>query len=576
MTYLEIIKANNELQAKVADNTPFNVRVLSNIMLTQLKEPYEHTLRSKGINATLTFGDYDNIVQESVTAVSSNTVILFWEASNLIEGLHYKSLVYTDAEMQQLIARIKSEIDLVINNLKTAPVVILNRFSTLLFNSHFLRKNNFDHIADELNKYLESTLPKNFMLVDIDKVIAQRGIAGSFNKRFWYSSKMLYSTDLLISYAQHTAPVILSILGKGKKALVLDCDNTMWKGIVGEDLTDGIACNGSQKNGVYFEEVQYLAQALNRKGVVLAINSKNNAPDVDAVFTGRPDMPLKADEFLIKKVNWQDKVTNLKEIAKEINIGIDSLVHMDDSDFEVNYIKANLPEVQTIQVPTALADYPETFRANMDLFFNLSNTTEDAQRNKMYRDEQLRDTEKEKFESVEDYLKSLELELEVHINDSADIERVAQMTQKTNQFNLTTPRYTESEISNMLADGKHEIFSFSLKDKFGNYGKTALGIVNKESDGSATVDTLLMSCRIIGRNVEKAIFDVMIDRLKQEGINTLNAAYIKTPKNSQVESLYDTFGLQQVQQDDKHKKYILQLNSYNSFNLNYIKVNYGN
>lgn len=576
MTYLEVIKANNELGPKVSTLSPFKVKVITNIMVSQLKEPFEFILKSNNINGCLFFGDYDNIIQESYVSTDNNAVIIIWEACNLVDGIYYKSLNYTEAELQQLVERTKAEIDLVVANLKAAPLVIMNKFSSLLFNGSFLRKNNFDFIADELNSYLSTVAPKNFFLLDVDKVISQCGIYNSFNKRFWYTSKMLYTTDFLMSYAAYISPILLSVLGKSKKALVMDCDNTMWKGIVGEDSTEGIGMSAANKDGIYFEEVQHLAKALSTTGVVLAINSKNNYSDVETVFEKRNDMFLRNEDFLVKKINWQDKVSNLKEIASEINIGIDSLVHLDDSDFEINYIKSNLPDVTTVQVPGALNTYPQVFRQTMNLFYNISSSSEDVHRNKMYREEKQRDCEKEKYSTVEDYLKSLELELSVSVNNASQLERISQMTQKTNQFNLTTFRYTESQIDSMLKDGKHFVFSYSLRDKFGNYAVTALAIVNIVAPTQAVIDTFLMSCRIIGRNVEKVIFDTIITTLKAKGISQLYAEYIKTPKNNQVELLYDVLGLQQISRDDKGRKYTMYISEYIPCNLDYIKVTYGN
>jgi FkbH-like protein len=571
---LERLKENNRLSEKLKGQPEYRITVLSNVIVNQLKELLELPLRRKGINAQLQFGNYDNILQDSL-GLQSEAVVIFWEASNLIDGLHYRSLSMPQSEIESLLERIKAEIQLTINNLQAVPLVIVNKFSGLLFNQYFIQDNNFDYIVNELNRFLSNIITPNCFTLDMDKIISQIGIPSSFNKRFWYSSKMLYTPEFFAAYSNQIAPVFLNILGKSQKALIVDCDNTLWKGVIGEDLINGIAVTKNQKDGVFFEEVHYLARALAQKGIILGINSKNNFEDVESVFKQKEDIKLCWDDFVITKINWTDKVTNLKKIAQELNIGIDSLVHMDDSDFEVNFIKQELPSVDVIKVPASLYDYPDAFRKNMNLFFNLKTTKEDVGRVAMYKTERLREQGKTQFSNVEDYLRSLELEMTIRLNNVEEIERVAQMTQKTNQFNLTTKRYTEAEIRQKITDGKHFIFSFGLKDRFGEHGVTGLCIVNKEGNAVAYIDTFLMSCRIIGRNAELAFFNFLLEFLRKNNFELIKAIYIKSFKNIQVEKFYDNLNLQLESSDEETKTYHLRLEEYTPRQINYIKINYG-
>jgi FkbH-like protein len=570
---IDDIKRNNELSLLYDDNF-FNIFILSNVIINQIKDPIELALKEKGVNAHVSFADYDNFVQASSAVNNVNVVIIFWETVSLIKGIQYKCNTWTNEETDAFLSKVKSEISLTVNNLKEVPLVLFNTFDTSLFNYNLTKENTFDNICKALNSHLVEVKTRNIQIVDISKLILTTGVQQSFNKRMWYSSSMLYTYEFLKNYASKASFYILSLSGKAKKAIVLDCDNTLWKGIVGEDGPEGIAYNINVKDGEYYEEIHYMLKELSQNGILLALNSKNNLEDVKSIFTDNPNIVLKWEDFLIKKVNWNNKVSNLKSIAKELNIGIDSLVHMDDSDFEINHINTELPEVTTIQVPQNLKDYATHLRNHYDLFLNLNKTNEDANRIEMYKVEIHRQEAQENFNNIEEYLQSLELEINIKLNDNSSIERIAQMTQKTNQFNLTTPRYTESEIENFINSGKHFVFSFGLKDKFGDYGITGLCILEIADMKTAYIDTFLMSCRIIGRNVEFAFLNFMSNFLLENKIEKLIAKYIKTFKNSQVENLFDSFGMEKTYLSDTTKEYFCYIGNLQLNNINYIKISY--
>jgi FkbH-like protein len=571
---LEDINKNRELESKVAGNKPYKILIIGNIIVNQIKDLIEIPLRENNINASVTFGDYNNFAQASINAKEYNAVIVFWEACNLVNGFHYKCNTWSNSEINDFIKNVKAEILLTINHLSEVPLVVFNSFDTSLFNFERSRENIFDDVCSQLNSYLNEVKTKNIVVLNLSKVILSVGVQHSFNKRMWHSSSMLYSYEFLKKYASKATGYMLSLSGKAKKAIVLDCDNTLWKGIIGEDGPNGIAYNKSKKDGEHFEEIQYMLKELAQQGVLLALNSKNNENDVKAVFTENNDIVLKWDDFLVTKVNWNDKVTNLKEIAKELNIGIDSLVHLDDSNFEINHIKSQLPEVTTIQVPENLKNYSAHFISHLDLFLNLNRTKEDANRVEMYKIEKSRHEVQNSFKTITEYLQSLELEVNLKVNDKNSIDRIAQMTQKTNQFNLTTPRYTEAEIDNFIASNNYDVFSFGLKDKFGDYGITGLCILEYQTHEIANIDTFLMSCRIIGRNVELAFLNFLISFLTQRNIKILKAKYIKTFKNDQVENLFDNFGFKITQTGNGTKDYIIDIEQLKLNEINYIKINY--
>jgi FkbH-like protein len=366
----------------------------------------------------------------------------------------------------------------------------------------------------------------------------------------------------------------MSVNGKTKKALIFDCDNTLWKGILGEDGFNNIEMSAMTKDGVVFSEIQAMALALNRQGILIGLCSKNNPRDVDEVIKSHPDMQLREKHITINKSNWSDKVSNLKEIAQELNIGLDSLVFVDDSSFEVNLIREHLPEITVLQVPERLYVYPKMLRENFGLFYNLSFTAEDRKKIDMYRQQVKRETVKKKFTDIEDYLASLELKITIHLDDESIVPRMSQMSQKTNQFNLTTKRYTEDNIKNFIENDASKAFTFSVTDKFGDSGVTGLCIINIDDDSKAAdIDTLMMSCRIIGRNLEYAFIDYIIDVLKENKINNVKAKYIRTQKNEQVKEFYDNCSFSLIESTDTVRNYTLDISNYEPKQLNYIEVN---
>lgn len=568
MKFSDIIKRNNEL-GSYYNSFDYKIGIVSNIIVTQSKHIIEMPIRNDEISAEVDIGDYDNIIQDSNKFRDYNCVVVFWELANVIDGFQYKVENLNSEKLDALIKKTKQEILLCLENLQNTPLVIFNRFSTLVFNYANIRKNKFDYICEELNLFLDELKFRNLILIDIDKVISKVGIDASVDLRYFYSSKALYSVEFYKEYSRYISSIILGAKGKSKKALIFDCDNTLWKGVLGEDGSDNIKMSSKTSDGIVFEEIQSIAVSLAKKGVIIGLCSKNNASDIENLFKNNLDITLKNEYIVIKKINWDDKVSNLISIGKELNIGLDSIVFVDDSDFEVNLIQEHLPMITVLQVPKKLATYPRMIKDNIELFFNLSRSEDDLKRLGEYKNQTKRDNEKEKFDGIDDYLKSLGINLVIHQNNKQHIPRIAQMTQKTNQFNLTTKRYTESEIEQFM--NEKTVYSVEVSDKFGNSGITALIILELGID-DARIDSFLMSCRIIGRNIEFAISDYIVHELNLKGITKCSSKYIKTLKNSQVENFYELIEFNLQREEDITKEYILDLRNYKNKNIEYIGV----
>ncbi len=575
LKYSEILALNRELGTTLTGRD-YRVALLSNIVMAQLGDILECQLRRRGIKAKVSVGDYDNIVQDSHQFRDFDAVVVFWELANLVEGLNANADVWGSEQLSALAERVEAEISLVLKNIQHVPLTLFNSFSSLIFSANDLRAGALTGLSSRLNQALGKAVSASQIIVDLDKVLAIVGLDQATDSRQYLSSKALYSVSFLKAYADHVEPAFCAATGRGRKILVLDCDNTLWGGILGEDGESGLQMSDLTSQGRVFREAQYLLKGLKEKGVLLALCSKNNPEDVDRVLALHPEMVLRDVDLVAKKVNWSDKASNILQLAEELNLGIDSFVFLDDSEFEVGLVEQELPQVRCFKVPSVLSDYPQLIRKIGREFFALLATKEDASKTEMYRQEQERKQVTAEFGTIEEYLKSLGLKLRVDWGRGISISRAAQLSQKTNQFNLTTRRYTESDIRRMLGDRRYLVATFAVADRFGDYGVVGLLILQHEQDVSvAGIDTLLMSCRVLGRNIDRAFFDYLFSKLTDFGIGRVESEYIRTGKNQQVADLYDTLGFRRLSHDEYSIRYEMLVADYRPTCIGYVEVSDG-
>ena len=354
--------------------------------------------------------------------------------------------------------------------------------------------------------------------------------------------------------------IIRAAKGKAKKCLILDCDNTLWGGIIGEDGIAKIAI-GKTYPGISYRDFQESILNLHNRGVILTICSKNNDNDVLEVLEEHPDMVLRKEHFSVMKINWEDKATNIRAIAQELNIGLDSMVFVDDSDFEVNLVRQRIPEVTTIQLPkdpTAYRDWLDSFGK----FDSLSYSKEDGNRNRMYQQEVGRKQIKAQFseETLDDYYKYLEMEVTISAADKFSIPRVSQLTHRTNQFNLTTRRYSEAEIKELCESGNSDVLQVRLKDRFGDDGIVGAAVLRYSND-ECHIDIFLLSCRILGRGVEDALLRACVLMAQGKGCAEILGSYLRTKKNVQVRSFYENHLFSIANEGEDRKDYSFSLNN---------------
>jgi FkbH-like protein len=573
LKYTEILQLNKTL-AGTLNAKPYEIGVLSNVTVNAFKEVLEYSCRLNQIEPKVEIGNFDNIVQDSAVLKNKDMIIIFYDVLNIVDQVSEFFEDLEEKKYNNLKSKLFTEIDIIIENLRKTPSVIFNSFSSAYYNNNNVHFTKIETFVKELNAYLEQKKTSNFSIINIDKLFSNIGFKHSIDYRFYHSSKAPYTFAFLKNYVAAIETVFLRNTGKLKKAIIFDCDNTLWKGVIGEDGIEGIEMSPTSNFGKFYHLVQRIAVFLSKRGVIVGLCSKNNEQDVLDVLRNHKDMILKEEHIVIKKVNWVDKASNLRAIASELNIGIDSLVFVDDSNFEINLIKEQIPEILTIQVPTSISDYPDLILKNIYTYFNLVLNSDDAKKTEMYKQQFERENSKATFSSIEDYLASLEIELTVVKNDKANIPRIAQLTQKTNQFNLTTYRYTENQVDHFMADKKHEVYSMFVKDKFGDNGLTGVCIAKEDVKDAKNVilDSLLMSCRIIGRNIEFVYVSHIIKDLANKGYQTLTAEYIPTKKNAQVEDFYDKVGLKLIENIDGTKLYSLNIANSEPKKVDYIKI----
>jgi FkbH-like protein len=330
---------------------------------------------------------------------------------------------------------------------------------------------------------------------------------------------------------------------------VVDLDNTLWGGVIGEDGLAGIQV-GPDGIGNAFLAFQQELEKLWRRGILLAVCSKNNSDDALAALSQHPDMILRPSHFAAMRINWQSKSTNIREIAHELNIGLDSLVFLDDNPVERAVVSSEISEVLTPEMPQDPAGYRRALLEIVGVFDTLAFTDEDRQRNQQYAEQRARleaQAEMVQTGSLDDYLASLEIVVDIEPVTPVTLPRVAQLTNKTNQFNLTTRRYTEGEIADKQAGGSL-VLTARVRDRFGDSGLTGVVIADPSGDELWTIDTLLLSCRVMGRGVEAALLSSVVEGARDAGATCLQGWYLPTQKNDVVRDTYHSLGFVAVEQ----------------------------
>tara|TARA_B100000959_G_C14951981_1_gene612258 strand:+ start:396 stop:1859 length:1464 start_codon:yes stop_codon:yes gene_type:complete len=417
----------------------------------------------------------------------------------------------------------------------TNKTIIIN---TMCYTPRYLDTFLNKSLEVELNANIKllnySRKNSNVLLLDFSKLIKQNNF---FDEKYWYMARIKFSKIGFELIAEEIRRIINTYKYGSKKVLILDMDDTLWGGIIGEDeiklSNDGV--------GKIYLDFQKKIKKLQELGILLAICSKNNYVN-GITGLNHPNSILKEDDFIVKKINWNDKASNLKEILEELNLGHSSIVFIDDNPVEREYIKNIFPDISVPEFPKNIYTLNSWFlNVIKDNFSKISITKEDLKKQAQYEAKIKRDNFSKNI-SYEDFLESLDINIQFFIDDYTNVERYSQLTQKTNQFNLTTKRYTISEIKNFIDSDNYTVIAISYKDKFSNEGITGLVILNNNEE-LIEIDTFLLSCRILKRGVEKAIFMKLEELYPNKGII---GKYIPTSSNIQTKELYTTYNFAKI------------------------------
>ena len=376
----------------------------------------------------------------------------------------------------------------------------------------------------------------NVKLIDIREFTRRYPADEVFDWKFWFISQMGMNPKVTKPFMEWFARKLGEIALKRKKCLVLDLDNPLWGGVLGEDGIDGIKLGGDYP-GKAFHYFQEALLELSRNGVILTVCSKNNEADVLEAWKKNPFMVLKKDNFATWRINWTDKGTNIREMAEELNIGLDSFVFVDDNPTERELIRQTLPMVTVPEFPAQPYELPIFFRELVEKYFRVYSVTgEDKKKTEQYKANAQRTQAQKSFVDFDAFLNSLDIQITIEQANEFNIPRIAQMTQKTNQFNLTTRRYTDADVRGFVEQG-WKIWCISVADKFGDNGITGCVMVN-----DSEIDTFLLSCRILGKGIEVAFAKKILSMLREDSCTELSAQYLPTTKNAQVKDFYEKCG----------------------------------
>lgn len=386
---------------------------------------------------------------------------------------------------------------------------------------------------------------KNTFLIDLDALQTALGRSTFADPKLYYVAKMPISLAALPAAAKLVVDVVRSLQGTVKKCLVLDLDNTLWGGVIGDDGLSGIQI-GELGTGHAFSDFQKWLKELKNRGILLTVCSKNNEDTAKEPFEKHPEMVLRLEDFSMFVANWEDKARNIRTIQQALNIGMDSMVFLDDNPFERELVRTMIPEITVPELPEDPALYLQYLRG-LDLFETASYSREDAGRTEQYREKAQRAAFEAAFQSYDDYLEALQMRASAAAFDPFHYPRIAQLTQRSNQFNLRTVRYTEAEIEALAQDDSRIGLYFTLKDKFGDHGLISVVVLEKQPEDTLFISEWLMSCRVLKRGMEEFIVDKILSVAAQQGFRRVVGEYIPTPKNAMVKDLYEQLGFARLE-----------------------------
>tara|TARA_B100001059_G_scaffold235948_1_gene283831 strand:- start:2288 stop:4039 length:1752 start_codon:yes stop_codon:yes gene_type:complete len=561
---LDFLSLRRNLKKDFSGFKSLNIAILGDSSTQLLNQALKGFGYEKQINFQIHEADYSQIEQEIFNSSSQlyNTnpdFIIIFHSVQKLQSKFYESVASDKINfalnyieyLNGLFNKIKesSEAKILYFNFVEINDFIFGNYGNKVESSFIfqLRKLNYELMRLSINQ-------PNVFINDISSLNNQEGLRYSFDAKLFVNNDLVFSLDFLVKVAKNTTNIILSQLGIFKKCLILDLDNTIWGGIIGDDGLDKIQI-GDLGIGKAFTGLQIWAKQLKQRGIILAVCSKNTEHIAKEPFEKHPDMILKLEDISVFVANWDSKVGNIKYIQSVLNIGFDSMVFLDDNPYERGIVKNGIPDILVPELPKDPSKYLG-FLNNLNLFETSTFSEEDIERTKQYQEEAKRVVLKNTHNSEAEYLSSLEMISEMKDFDKYSIPRVAQLTQRSNQFNLRTIRYLENEIMNISTSDEYFTLSFDLNDKFGKYGLISAVILKKDKE-HLFIDTWIMSCRVLKRGMEEFVLNKIVDVVRKNGFTKIVGEYIPTPKNGVVKDHFKNLGFV-----TEGKNWVLDVNNF--------------
>lgn len=561
--YLAVSDALKEVASNQVTWPVFRMAILRNFTVEPLLPVLEGELVAAGFYPEIYLGDFDAIAQDALDSKSAlytfkpDMIVVTTWLETLSPSLTSSFLRHSPEKITDEKDRIRKylkDIIRTVRNNSSAPILINNFVPpvepTLGILDSQMPNGQFNEVV-RLNQELlsDSKSTSDVYVLDLARLFTAYGTLNSFDAKHWQMARAPLSAKVMGAVGREVVKFVGALRGKAKKCLVIDCDNTLWGGVVGEDGLSGIKL-GPTFPGSSYVALQEEILNLHDRGVILTLCSKNNEKDVLEVLRKHPDMLIKEAHLASWRINWLDKVSNIRSLAEELNIGLDSFVLIDDSDFEINHVREQLPQVATIHLKGNTADYRRELN-KVGLFDSLTVTSEDRRRNAMYGENRQRKEIEASSDSMDAYLQKLGIEVNIGAAGEFDIQRVSQLTQKTNQFNLTTRRYSEGQIRELIVDSKSDVYCIKVRDKISDLGLVGVVIVRCQDDGQF-IDSFLLSCRALGRGVEVAMLSAVVNQnIRQTGKPLVYGQFLATEKNAQAQDFYSKNKFECVSEDEK-------------------------
>jgi len=415
-------------------------------------------------------------------------------------------------------------------------------------------------LIQRLNIELDQLIADDLFIVDVAALASTVGLSNWHDSTLWNLAKLPFAQSYTPLYADYVCRLLAAKCGKSRRCLILDLDNTLWGGVIGDDGLDGILIGNGNPTGEAHLQLQQVILALRDRGIVLAVSSKNEDAIARQPFKEHPDMLLREEHIAVFQANWSDKATNIRTIAKTLSLGLESIVFLDDNPVERMQVRRELPEVAVPELPDDPALYARTLIA-AGYFEAIAFSDEDKKRAKFYNDNAKRVEILSKSSDMVSYLNALEMEISLTDFDQIGRSRIVQLISKSNQFNLTTKRYTDSDIKKLESNDGYFTRQIRLKDSLGDNGMVSVVICKKNQD-NWEIDTWLMSCRVLGRQVEEAVLQDIVKNAEAAGVSKLTGYYLPTAKNIIVKDHYKKLGFKKIKNIEKDEIWELNIKDY--------------